>query len=70
MISTDLNEIIKKEIESTIDWNVEKWAKYYFEKELLPHLKSQLKERVIFNILQSAEGMITFDVYFKPAVNK
>jgi len=63
-----LDDLLKKQAEEIIDHRIEQWAKYYFEKELLPGLKSEIKERLVVQLLTCMEKWegINLNIYFKP----
>jgi len=67
-----LDEKLKKLAHDVCDNRMEQWAKYYFEKELLPALKYELKERLLVQLLTSIEqhGKIELDITFKPKESK
>ena len=67
-----LDEKLKKLAHDVCDNRMEQWAKYYFEKELLPALKSELKERLLVQLLTTVEqhGKIQLNISFEPKVIK
>ena len=68
MITESLDETLKRMARDVCDNRIEQWAKYYFEKELLPALKHELKERLLVQLLTSFEshGKIELDISFRP----
>lgn len=62
-----LDEQLKQMAEDIITNRVKQWASYYFEKELLPHLQAEIKERLTSQILTVLERHNEFklDVHFK-----
>lgn len=63
-----LEDKLKETAMDVIDYRIEQWAKYYFEKELLPALKYEIKERLLIQTFMSLEkhGGITLDISFTP----
>ena len=59
---------LKTMAEDIVDDRVEQWARYYFEKELLPSLKAEIKERCVVQLLTSFErhNAIELKVEFTP----
>lgn len=71
MKAESLEEKLKQAARDVIEYRVEQWATYYFEKEFLPGLKREIQERCVITMLTSAQHSgITFDITFTPRPEK
>lgn len=63
-----LDDQLKRMAHEIIEDRVEQWATYHFEKEFLPALKHEIKERLLVQILTSFERHqgIQLDITFQP----
>lgn len=70
--TNSLEEQLKNVALETIEYRVKQWAEYYFEKEFLPGLQSEIKERCLITLLNTMEkhGGIQLHIEFKPKVTK
>ena len=66
MTNEPLQEHLERMARDLINDRMNQWAKYYFEKELLPHLKHEIQERLMVQLLTNAKNAgIEMSILFK-----